>query len=269
LALPVQKASILSLSDITDDQLERYARHLIMADIGGVGQAKLMQAKVLVVGAGGLGSPVLQYLAAAGIGTIGIVDDDVVDLSNLQRQIIHRTDAIGVSKVVSSANWIKAINPEVNVVEHNERLDCQNSKSLISMYDIIADGSDNFLTRLLVNDTCVAEKKVLVSAALGPLDGQVASFAPHLGTKNEPLPCYRCFMPEDPGPDGQRTCSDAGVLGPVAGVLGTLQATEICKQILGLGDLLLGKMMLFDAMSMSSRTIVLPADPACKTCGKQ
>lgn len=258
----------MSLTDITDDQLERYARHLIMADIGGVGQAKLMQAKVLVVGAGGLGSPVLQYLAAAGIGTIGIIDDDVVDLTNLQRQIIHRTDAIGTPKVVSAASWINAINPDVSVVEHNERLDYGNATSLISSYNIVADGSDNFLTRLLVSDTCVAMKKILVSAALGPLDGQVASFAPHLGTEKEPLPCYRCFMPDDPGPDGQRTCSDAGVLGPVAGVLGTLQATEICKQILGLGDLLLGRMMLFDAMSMSARTIGLPADPACKTCGK-
>jgi len=229
----------------------------------------LMQAKVLVVGAGGLGSPVLQYLAAAGVGTIGIIDDDVVDLSNLQRQIIHRTDAIDTPKVVSAANWVKAINPDVTVVEHNIRLDDSNAKALISKYDVIADGSDNFSTRLLVSDICVETKKILVSAALGPLDGQLSSFAPHLGTENQSLPCYRCFMPEDPGPDGQRTCSDAGVLGPVAGVLGTLQATEICKQILGLGYLLLGRMMLFDAMSMTARTIGLPADPNCKACGKQ
>ena len=256
------------LSSITDEQLERYARHLIMKDVGGAGQAKLMNAKVLVVGAGGLGSPVLQYLSAAGVGTLGIVDDDVVDLTNLQRQIIHTTAAIGEQKTTSAARWIKAINPEVSVVEHCERLTAENVDRLIAAYDIIADGSDSFATRLLVSDAAVTHKKILVSAALGPLEGQVASFAPHLSTVENPIACYRCFMPKDPGPDAGRTCSDVGVLGPVAGVLGTLQATEVAKHIIGLGDTLLGRMMLFDAFTMTARTIALPPDTQCTTCGK-
>lgn len=249
--------------DFTDEQLERYARHIILKDVGGAGQLALMRAKVLVVGAGGLGSPLLSYLAAAGIGTIGIIDDDEVDLSNLQRQIIHATSDIHKAKSESAAASIAALNPDVKVVQHNMRLDADIAADIIGHYDIVADGTDNFKTRHIVNDTCVALKKTLVSAALGPFEGQIATFKPHAG---EGLPCYRCFLPEEPPEDMQRTCSDIGILGAVAGVVGTLQATEVLKEILGIGDSLAGKMLFYDALTTSTRTIKLPQDPKCLVC---
>ncbi|MBO6504265.1 MAG: molybdopterin-synthase adenylyltransferase MoeB [Kordiimonadaceae bacterium] len=249
--------------DFTDEQLERYARHIILKDVGGAGQLALMRAKVLVVGAGGLGSPLLSYLAAAGVGTIGIVDDDEVDLSNLQRQIIHATNDIGEAKSESAAASIAALNSDVKVVQHNLRLDAENVADIIGNYDIVADGTDNFKTRHIVNDTCVALKKTLVSAALGPFEGQIGTFKPHAG---EGLPCYRCFLPEEPPEDMQRTCSDIGILGAVAGVVGTLQATEVLKEILGIGDSLAGKMLFYDALTASTRTIKLPQDPKCPVC---
>lgn len=251
--------------DFTDEQLERYARHIILRDVGGAGQMALMQARVLVVGAGGLGSPLLSYLAAAGVGTIGIVDDDQVDLSNLQRQIIHATNDIGAAKSASAAESIAALNPDVKVIEHTVRLNAENAADIIGQYDIVADGTDNFKTRHLVNDTCVALKKTLVSAALGPFEGQIATFKPHTGAG---LPCYRCFLPEEPPEDMQRTCSDIGILGAVAGVVGTLQATEVLKEILGIGDSLAGKMVFYDALTASTRTIKLPQDPNCPVCAK-
>lgn len=251
--------------DFTDEQLERYARHIILRDVGGAGQTALMQAKVLVVGAGGLGSPVLAYLAAAGVGTLGIVDDDVVDLSNLQRQIIHTTSDIDVPKADSAAEKIAALNGDVTVRLHKVRLDAGNARDIIADYDIVADGTDNFKTRHIVNDTCVALEKTLVSAALGPFEGQVATFKPHAG---KGLPCYRCFLPEEPPADMQRTCSDLGILGAVAGVVGTLQATEILKEILGIGDSLAGKMLMYDALGASTRVIGLPQDPNCRTCAR-
>lgn len=249
--------------DFTDEQLERYARHIILRDVGGAGQMALMKAKVLVVGAGGLGSPLLSYLAAAGVGTIGIVDDDQVDLSNLQRQIIHSTSDIGLAKSGSAAASIAALNPDVKVVQHHARLNPDNADKIIGEYDIVADGTDNFKTRHLVNDTCVALKKTLVSAALGPFEGQIATFKPHAG---DGLPCYRCFLPDEPPEDMQRTCSDIGILGAVAGVVGTLQATEVLKEILGIGESLAGKMVFYDALTASTRTIKLPQDPKCPVC---
>lgn len=251
--------------DFTDEQLERYARHIILKDVGGAGQTALLQARVLVVGAGGLGSPLLSYLAAAGVGTIGIVDDDLVDLSNLQRQIIHATHDIGSAKSESAAASIAALNPDVKVVQHNMRLTADNAAEIIGAYDIVADGTDNFNTRHIVNDTCVALEKILVSAAIGPFEGQIATFKPHAG---ESLPCYRCFLPEEPPEDMQRTCSDIGILGAVAGVVGTLQATEVLKEILGIGESLAGKMLFYDALTASTRTIKLPQDPKCPVCAK-
>lgn len=249
--------------DFTDEQLERYARHIILKDVGGAGQTALMQAKVLVVGAGGLGSPVLSYLAAAGVGTLGIADDDSVDLTNLQRQIIHATADIGGGKADSAQAKIATLNPDVTVVPHKMRLTANNAADIIGGYDIVADGTDNFKTRHIVNDTCVDLKKTLVSAALGPFEGQVATFKPHAGAG---LPCYRCFLPEEPPEDMQRTCSDLGILGAVAGVVGTLQATEILKEILDIGDSLAGKMLMYDALSATTRTIKLPQDPNCPVC---
>jgi len=249
--------------DFTDEQLERYARHIILKDVGGAGQMALLNARVLIVGAGGLGSPMLQYLAAAGVGTVGIVDDDKVDMSNLQRQIIHASGDVGLPKTESAAAKIKALNNDVNAVQHGVRLTADNAASIIEDYDIVADGTDNFKTRHLVNDTCVALRKTLVSGALGPFEGQLATFKPHAGAG---LPCYRCFLPEEPPADMQRTCSDIGILGAVAGVVGTLQAVEVLKEILGIGDSLAGKMVIYDALSATTRTIGLPQDPKCQTC---
>jgi molybdopterin-synthase adenylyltransferase len=252
--------------DFTDAQLERYARHIILKEVGGAGQVALLQAKVLVVGAGGLGSPLLMYLAAAGVGTIGIIDDDVVELSNLQRQIIHRTADIGTAKVASAAEAIAALNPDVKIELMQERLGAENAAEIIGAYDIVADGTDNFKTRHLVSDTCVTQKKTLVSAALGPYEGQIATFKPHAG---EGLPCYRCFLPVAPDPSSQRTCSDFGILGAVAGVVGSLQALEILKEITGVGEGLAGKMLMIDAFTMDMRKIGLPSDPGCPTCGEK
>ena len=251
--------------EFTDEQLERYARHIILKDVGGAGQTALLNARVLVVGAGGLGSPLLQYMAAAGVGTIGIVDDDTVELSNLQRQIIHTSADVGAQKTDSAAAKIKALNSDVNIVQHAVRLDADNAAAIISDYDIVADGTDNFATRHLVNDTCVALEKALVSAALGPFEGQLATFKPHAGVG---LPCYRCFLPDEPPADMQRTCSDIGILGAVAGVVGTLQAVEVLKEILDIGDSLAGKMLIYDALSATTRTIGLPQDPGCRVCAK-
>jgi len=251
--------------DFTDEQLERYARHIILKDVGGAGQMALLNARVLVVGAGGLGSPLLLYLAAAGVGTIGIIDDDAVELSNLQRQVIHHTNDIATQKVKSAAEKISALNPDVKLNLFEERLTAENAAEIVAAYDIVADGTDNFRTRHLVSDTCVALEKTLVSAALGPFEGQIATFKPHAGVG---LPCYRCFLPVEPDPDSQRTCSDFGILGAVAGVVGSLQALEILKEITGVGEGLAGKMLFVDTFTMDIRKIGLPNDPACPACGK-
>lgn len=250
---------------LSDDEIERYARHIILREMGGVGQAKLKAARVLVIGAGGLGSPVILYLAAAGVGTIGIVDDDEVSLSNLQRQIVHGTADIGRPKPVSAEAAIHAINPFVTVEMHPVRLDASNAADLIARYDIVADGSDNFDTRFLVNDTCFSVGRTLVSAAITEFDGQLATFKAH--DRSGSYPCYRCLFPEPPPPGVVRSCSETGVLGAAAGVMGTLQALEVIKEIAGIGESLAGRFLIYEALSTNFRRVRFNPDPACALCG--
>jgi adenylyltransferase/sulfurtransferase len=250
--------------ELTDNQFHRYARHLILDEVGEEGQEKLLQSRVLIVGAGGLGSPVLMYLAAAGVGTLGIVDDDKVDMSNLQRQIAHTTDRIGELKVKSALETASGINPEVRVIPHAMRLNAANARALIDDYDIVVDGSDNFATRYLINDAGYLARKTVVAAALLRFEGQLSTFKPHLGHAH---PCYRCLFSAPPPADLVPRCEQAGILGSIAGVLGTLQATETLKEILGLGDGLSGKMVIYDALSAEFRKIGFGRDPACALCG--
>ena len=249
---------------LTDDQLDRYARHIILREVGGAGQRKLLQSKVLIVGAGGLGSPMLLYLAAAGVGTIGVIDDDRVDLSNLQRQIAHGTADIGASKVSSAAKAGAHINPDVEIVQYPERLTAGNVAEILLHYDLIADGTDNFDTRFLLNDACYFLKKPLVSGAILQFDGQISTFKAHEAGSN---PCYRCLFPAPPPPDVAQTCGEAGVLGALAGVIGSMQAVEILKELLGIGEGLSGRLLLYDSLAAEIRTIKLHRDPACPLCG--
>lgn len=252
---------------LTDEQLDRYARHIILKEVGGAGQARLLRAKVLLIGAGGLGSPLALYLAAAGIGTIGIVDDDAVSLSNLQRQVAHGVAALGRPKVDSAAAAIAKLNPDIHVVRHATRLDAGNAAALIAGYDVVADGSDNFATRFLVNDACYLGGKVLVSAALGQFEGQLSTFKAFQAGPDGHGPCYRCLFPAPPPADQAPSCAEAGILGAVAGVMGTLQATEILKEVLGIGESLSGRLLIYQALEASFRTIRFHADPACALCG--
>ena len=254
--------------DFSEDEIRRYSRHILLQEVGGNGQAMLKAAKVLVIGAGGLGSPLALYLAAAGVGTIGIVDDDHVEISNLQRQIAHTTARIGVGKAASAAQAALAINPEVRIETHPFRLNADNAAELIARYDIVCDGTDNFGTRFLVSDACVLGKRTLVSAAVLRFEGQLSVFKPHAHAPGEPAgPCYRCLYHEAP-PDGMvPTCSEAGVLGAVTGVMGTLQATEVLKEILGIGETLSGRLLIWDALATRFRTVRLRADPQCRSCG--
>ncbi|MBT4931949.1 MAG: molybdopterin-synthase adenylyltransferase MoeB [Rhodospirillaceae bacterium] len=255
--------------DFNEQQIQRYARHILLDHVGGAGQSKLLESKVLVVGAGGLGSPVLLYLAAAGVGTIGVIDDDRVDLSNLQRQIVHSTASVGMAKVESAKKTIAAINPEVNIAAHNERISADNALELIGDYDLVADGSDNFATRFLVNDACYFAKKTLVSAAILRFDGQVYTFKPHQkDADGHALPCYRCLFPEAPPPGQIPSCAEAGVLGALCGTIGSLQATEIIKELLGIGDSLAGSLMIYEGLSSEFRKIRVKADPGCPLCGE-
>ncbi|MEE8271818.1 MAG: molybdopterin-synthase adenylyltransferase MoeB [Alphaproteobacteria bacterium] len=247
--------------DFTETQIRRYARHIILPEVGGIGQEKLLAARVLVVGAGGLGAPLLLYLAAAGVGTLGVIDDDAVDLSNLQRQVIHDTAGIGTPKVDSAADRIAAINPDVAVERHRERLGAANALALIGRYDLVADGSDNFPTRYLVNDACFFAGKTLVSGALLRFDGQVATFRPPAG------PCYRCLFREAPPPGTVPSCGEAGVLGALAGMVGSIQAVEVLKELLGVGDSLSGHLLMVDALATGFRKLTVPRDPACALCG--
>ena len=246
--------------DLREDQIHRYARHILLPEIGGTGQARLLAARVLVVGAGGLGSPLLLYLAAAGVGTLGVVDDDVVDLSNLQRQIAHTTNAIGQPKVESAAAAVRLLNPDVRVETHAFRLGPDTALDLIGRYDVVADGSDNFQTRFLVNDACFFAGKPLVSAAILRFDGQLATF-------KKGGPCYRCLFPSPPPPGHIPSCAEAGVLGAVAGVLGALQATEVVKEILGIGTSMAGALLIYDALATTFRRITIRSDPGCPLCG--
>lgn len=255
--------------NFTDGQIHRYARHILLNDIGGHGQARLMASKVLVVGAGGLGSPLLLYLAAAGVGTIGVIDDDVVDLSNLQRQVVHATDRVGMSKVESARQALIDVNPEINVVTYDERITAANARDLISRYDVVADGCDNFPTRFLVNDACYFARKPLVSGAILRFDGQLTTFKafakdPETGAHG---PCYRCLFREPPPPGQIPTCAEAGVLGAFCGMVGSLQATEVIKEILAIGKSMSGSLLICDALSTTFRKIKVPADPGCPLCG--
>ena len=250
--------------DFTEDQIERYARHIILKDVGGAGQAKLLQARVFVVGAGGLGSPVVMYLAAAGVGTIGVIDDDQVSLSNLQRQILHTTGRVGMAKTESAAAVVGALNPDVNFVTHTLRLDVTNILEILENYDIVADGSDNFSTRFLVNDACHLAGKTLVSAALSQFDGQLSTFKSHLGPEHS---CYRCIYPQAPPQGMVPSCAEAGILGALAGTVGSLQAVEIMKEILEIGESLSGSLVIYNALHAAWRKVKVRRDPACTLCG--
>jgi adenylyltransferase/sulfurtransferase len=252
------------LPELTEPQIRRYARHIVLAEIGGVGQARLIAARVLVIGAGGLGAPLLQYLAAAGIGTLGVIDHDRVDLSNLQRQVIHRTADIGVAKVSSARRALLDINPEVAVIAHDERLAADNAERIVAGYDIVADGSDNFATRYLLNDVCYRLKKILVSAAILRFDGQISTYKAWQGAGH---PCLRCIFPAAPSEDAVPSCAQAGVLGALAGTLGALQATEVVKEILGIGRSLSGRLLMYDALSASFDEMAIAKRPDCPTCG--
>jgi adenylyltransferase/sulfurtransferase len=250
--------------EFSDDQIERYARHIILREIGGAGQQKLLGARVLAVGAGGLGSPLLMYLAAAGVGTLGIVDDDAVSLSNLQRQILHGTPDLGRPKVESAAETIAALNPDVRVIAHPERLTADNALDLVKAYDLVADGSDNFETRFLVNDACYLARVPLVSAAIGQFEGQLSTYKAYEGGH----PCYRCVFPEKPPPGTVPSCAEAGVMGALAGVMGSLQAVEVIKEIVGAGETMAGRLTIYDALDARFRTLKLRRDPACPLCGE-
>jgi len=245
---------------LTPERVTRYSRHLIMSQVGSVGQRKIFGAKVLIVGAGGLGSPAALYLALAGVGTLGLVDFDVVDLSNLQRQILHRTEDIGKRKVVSAEETIAAYNPDVRVVPHEEPLHSENALKIISQYDIVVNGADNFAARYLVNDACVFLKKPLVDGSILLFDGQATVYLPEKG-------CYRCLYPAPPPPGLVPSCAEAGVLGALCGTIGSIQATEVLKIILGIGEPLNGRLLLYDALSMEVRQVRVRRDPNCVVCG--
>src|SRR4051794_19220896 len=247
---------------MTKEQRERYSRHLLVPEIGLEGQQKLLDAKVLLLGAGGLGSPAALYLAAAGVGTLGIVDDDEVDLSNLQRQVIHTTDRIGVPKVDSAEETIEAINPDVDVVKHPVRLDASNVIELIEPYDIVVDGLDNFPTRYLLNDASVRLRKPVVSASILGFDGQLSVFKPYEG------PCYRCLYPVPPPAELAPSCGANGVLGVLPGTMGLLQATEVVKLVLGQGDPLIGRLLLYEALGATFTELKVRRDPECPICSR-
>ncbi|MEQ9814482.1 MAG: molybdopterin-synthase adenylyltransferase MoeB, partial [Azospirillaceae bacterium] len=249
---------------LSDDQVARYARHLILPEIGGAGQARLLSSKVLVVGAGGLGAPLVQYLAAAGVGYLQIVDDDSVDLSNLQRQVIHRTGDIGRPKVERAAEAALEINPGIVVEAHAWRLTPETADTLIAGVDVVADGSDNFDTRYLLNDACWRAGVPLVSAALLRFEGQMTVIDPRPGHRG---PCYRCLFPERPPAGSVPSCAEAGVLGAMAGTMGCLQAVEVLKTLLDLGDRLVGRLLLHDALAMRFTDLAVESDPDCATCG--
>ncbi len=251
------------------DELERYARHIVLREVGGPGQAALGRARVLVVGAGGLGAPLILYLAAAGVGTLGVIDDDVVSLSNLQRQVIHATPDVGSPKVDSAAVVIGRLNPHVAVERHGARLDAANALTLIGRYDIIADGSDNFATRDLDSDACYFARKPLVTAALGPFDGTLTTIRAHeRGADGKPNPTYRCLFPEPPPPGTVPACAEAGILGALAGVIGSMAALEVIREIVGFGEGLVGRLVMLDARAMRFETLRYAWDPANPLSGE-
>jgi adenylyltransferase/sulfurtransferase len=241
---------------LTPDELERYARHVVLREVGGPGQLALKKARVLVVGAGGLGAPVLQYLAAAGLGTLGVVDDDRVSLSNLQRQVIHGTADLGALKVASAAVAIDRLNPHVRVEAHAQRLTAQNALDLIGRYDLVADGSDNFDTRYLASDACFFARKPLVTGAVGTFDGTLTTIRAHeRGADGKPNPTYRCLFPEPPPAGTVPACAEAGILGALTGIMGSLMALEVIREIVGFGEGLVGRLLMVDARSLRFETL--------------
>lgn len=250
------------MSELSDGELDRYARHIVLKEVGGAGQRALQAASVAVIGAGGLGSPCLQYLAAAGVGRLTIIDDDRVSLSNLQRQVLHRTADVGRAKVDSARDALAALNPHVEVVTHAVRLDAGNAAALLAGHDVVADGSDSFATRLAVADAAQALRIPLVSAAVGPFDGQLATYRGWEAGR----PCYRCLVGAATEPPGT-SCADTGVLGALTGVMGSLQALEVLREIVGFGETLAGRLLLYDALGGRMRTITLAKDPGCTGCG--
>lgn len=250
------------MTSLSGDEIERYKRHIILKEVGIQGQQKLKTAKVLVIGAGGLGSPVLLYLAAAGVGHIGIIDDDLVSLSNLQRQIAHDTENLNTLKTASAKQRLHHVNPHIEVTEHPFRLTPENALEIINQYDIVADGSDNFETRYLVNDACFFAAKPLVFAAIGPFDGHITTFrAAEKNSEGTPNPNYRCIFPKAPPPGTVAPCSEVGVLGAIAGVVGTLQATEVIKEITGIGTSLVGRLIIYDALGCQFQNVAIKWDP--------
>lgn len=248
-------------SDFTEDQIQRYARHIVLPEVGGTGQRALLSARVLVVGAGGLGSPALLYLAAAGVGHLTVIDPDRVSLDNLQRQVLHATDRVGAPKVESAAERLRALNPDTRIVPIAEPLSAANAAALVADADLVLDGSDSFATRYLVNDACYLADRPLISAAVLRFEGQLAVFG------GRRPPCWRCLYPEPPAPGRVPSCAEAGVLGAVAGVLGTLQATAALKRLLGLGGEDEGRLLLYDALGVGLRALAVPPDPRCRLCG--
>ena len=245
---------------LTPDQVKRYSRHIIMGQVGSSGQRKLLQSKVLIVGAGGLGSPSAVYLSLAGVGTIGIADFDVVDVSNLQRQILHHNDDVGRPKVVSAHDSIKAYNPDTNVVLHETWLTSENAMEIVSQYDLVVNGADNFPSRYLINDACYLAGKPLVDGSILIFDGQTTVFVPGQG-------CYRCLFPSPPPPGMVPNCAEAGVLGALTGLVGSIQAVETLKLLMGIGESLTSRLLLIDALSMDFRQVRIPKNPNCPLCG--
>jgi molybdopterin/thiamine biosynthesis adenylyltransferase/rhodanese-related sulfurtransferase len=252
---------VIAAEGLTRDQRMRYSRHTLLPEVGVEGQLKLLNSKVLLIGAGGLGSPAALYLAAAGVGTLGLVDDDLVDESNLQRQVIHNTERVGTPKTESARIAIEALNPDVKVVEHRTRLDAENILEIISDYDVLVDGADNFPTRYLLNDASVRLRKPVVSASILAFDGQISTFVPYEG------PCYRCLYPVPPPPELAPSCGAAGVLGVMAGIMGLLQANEVVKLVAGIGEPLVGRLLLYDSLGTRFTELKVKRDPNCPICG--
>jgi molybdopterin/thiamine biosynthesis adenylyltransferase len=250
-----------STTNLTPQQVKRYSRHIIMPQIGSAGQRKLLESKVLIVGAGGLGGPVALYAALAGVGTIGIVDFDVVELSNLQRQVLHNSETVGWSKVDSARETLRRYNPDTKVLTHEIPITADNAMELIADYDVVVNGADNFATRYLVNDASYLSGKPLVDGSILIFDGQVTTYLPGQG-------CYRCLFPSPPPPGMVPNCAEAGVLGALTGLIGSMQATEVVKVLLGIGQPLVGRLLLVDALSMEIRTVKTRRDPACPLCGE-
>ena len=250
------------MHNFSNEQIERYSRHIILKEVGGMGQTKLLESKVLLIGAGGLGSPAGLYLAAAGVGTLGIVDDDVVDVSNLQRQVLHGTSDVGKLKTESAKETIADINPDVKVITHTEKIVSENAFDILEGYDLIVDGCDNLPTRYLLNDASVILGKPIVHGSIFQFEGQVTVFHPGRG------PCYRCLYPSPPPPDMVPSCQEAGVIGVLPGIVGNVQAVEAIKVLLDIGKPLIGQLLLFNALSMEFKKLTLRQDPDCPACGK-